>query len=53
MEGAAFATGSFVYIALCGFLEEIKEGSRVCDAIMHIVFMIMGLAFMYAFALVE
>ena len=53
VEGVAFASGSFIYMSLCIFMEDLRHKSGIFSAIINIGAIGAGLFFMYCVAVLE
>jgi zinc transporter ZupT len=51
--GILLASGAFIYMALCTFLQELKEKTSILQCIVNIIFVLLGLFFMYCVAVLE
>jgi hypothetical protein len=52
-EALAFTSGGFLYFAINGLLGEVKEVKSIFNLIICLFSMVLGLYFMYVFALFE
>jgi zinc transporter 7 len=53
VEGVALASGGFIYMALCIFMEDLRHKSSVKGAFLNTIFAILGLFFMYCVGALE